>query len=221
MGESAALSGEVADDGEPGSTLSALWSRVSGPGTVTFEGGNSAQTTASFSEVGDYVLRLTASDGALTSSDDLTVTVQDAAEGSVTVVAAGDIACSPSSSYFNGGLGTATKCRQKYTADLIGQLGADAVLTLGDNQYEEGTVEQFRGSYDLSWGQYKGITYPSVGNHEYHVPGAANYYSYFGMRAGDPAKGYYSFDLGGWHIVTLNSNCAAVGGCEAGSEQET
>lgn len=219
--EAASLSGDVADDGEPNGTLSALWSQVSGPGTVTFANSRSAQTTASFSAMGDYVLRLTASDGVLASSDDVAVTVQDVPEGSVTVVAAGDIACSPASSYFNGGLGTTDKCRQKYTADLIGQLGADAVLTLGDNQYEEGTLNQFMKSYDLSWGQYKGITYPSVGNHEYRVPGAADYYSYFGARAGDPVKGYYSFDLGDWHIVALNSNCAAVGGCEAGSKQET
>ena len=220
LGEAVALAGDVTDDGLPNGTLSALWSQVSGPGTVTFTDHSSAQTTASFSEVGSYVLRLTASDGALTSSDDVAVTVQDA-DGSVTVVAAGDIACSPASSYFNSGLGTADKCRQKYTADLIGQLGADAVLTLGDNQYEEGTLGQFMKSYDLSWGQYKGITYPSVGNHEYRVPGASDYYSYFGGRAGDPAKGYYSFDLGDWHIIALNSNCAAVGGCGAGSEQET
>lgn len=218
--EAASLSGDVADDGEPNGTLSALWSQVSGPGTVTFADSRSAQTTASFSAMGDYVLRLTASDGALTSSDNVAVTVQDAPEGSVTVVAAGDIACSPASSYFNGGLGTADKCRQKYTADLIGQLGANAVFALGDNQYEEGTLNQFMKSYDLSWGRYKAITYPVPGNHEYRVPGAADYYSYFGARAGDPAKGYYSFDLGDWHVVALNSNCEAVS-CAAGSEQET
>jgi hypothetical protein len=101
----------------------------------------------------------------------------------------------------------------------IGQVGANAVFALGDNQYEEGTPNQFMKSYDLSWGWYKAITYPVPGNHEYRVPGIADYYSYFGERAGEPAKGYYSFDLGDWHIVALNSNCADVG-CEAGSEQE-
>jgi len=216
---SAALKAEVTDDGLPEGALSVLWSQVSGPGTATFAESGAAQTTASFSEMGSYVLRLTASDGVLSASDEVSVTVQDESTP-ITVVAAGDIACSPSSRYFNGGLGTSDKCRQKYTADLIGQLGADAVLTLGDNQYEEGTLEQFMTSYDPSWGQYKGITYPSVGNHEYRVPGAADYYTYFGARAGDPSRGYYSFDLGGWHIIALNSNCGAVGGCEAGSEQE-
>ena len=61
---------------------------------------------------------------------------------------------------------------------------------------------------------------PVPGNHDYHTPGAEGYYDYFGKAAGDPTKGYYSFDLGGWHLVALNSNCAAVGGCGAGSPQE-
>jgi hypothetical protein len=61
---------------------------------------------------------------------------------------------------------------------------------------------------------------PSAGNHEYYTAGATSYFGYFGAAAGDPAKGYYSYDLGNWHIMVLNSNCAAVGGCEAGSPQE-
>lgn len=215
-----ALSGKVTDDGLPSGALSVIWSQVSGPGTVTFSDSTATETTASFQKPGNYLLRLEASDGQVSARDEVTVTVQDAPSTSVTLVAAGDIACSPESIYFNNGLGTATRCRQKYTAGLIGQLQADAVLTLGDNQYQDGTLDQFMRSYDLSWGQHKAITYPSVGNHEYQVPGAADYYSYFGARAGDPSKGYYSFDLGDWHIIALNSNCAAVGGCGAGSAQE-
>lgn len=222
---SATLDGEVADDGQPGGALAVTWSQVSGPGVATFADPRAVQTTASFSAAGSYVLRLEANDGARLSSDEMAVTVQPAPDisvpdTSVTVVAAGDIACSPTSSYFNGGLGTSTRCRQKYTADLIGQLGADAVFALGDTQYEDGLLDHFMRSYDLSWGRYKDITYPVAGNHEYRVPGAADYFSYFGARAGDPSKGYYSFDLGDWHIIALNSNCAAVGGCAAGSAQE-
>jgi acid phosphatase type 7 len=59
------------------------------------------------------------------------------------------------------------------------------------------------------------------GNHEYRVPGARGYFGYFGAVAGQPGKGYYSYDLGAWHVVAINSNCSEVGGCDAGSAQET
>jgi hypothetical protein len=94
------------------------------------------------------------------------------------------------------------------------------VFTVGDNVYPDGTAGQFRRCYDTSWGRHKARTRPTVGNHEYQTPGAAGYYGYFGALAGDPATGYYSYDLGAWHVVALNTNCAAVGGCEAGSAQE-
>ncbi len=94
------------------------------------------------------------------------------------------------------------------------------MLLLGDNQYENGAYSKFLASYDPSWGRVKSITRPTPGNHEYQTAGAAGYYQYFGAAAGDPAKGYYSFDVGGWHLVALNSNCSAVGGCGAGSPQE-
>lgn len=136
------------------------------------------------------------------------------------VAAAGDIACDPADPNFNGGNGTATACHMKATADAIAGIGPDAVLLLGDNQYENGALAKYQASYDPAWGSFKAITYPSPGNHEYLTAGAAGYYGYFGAAAGDPAKGYYSFDLGGWHLIVLNSNCAAVGGCGAGSPQE-
>ncbi|HEV2122329.1 MAG TPA: RICIN domain-containing protein [Chloroflexota bacterium] len=139
---------------------------------------------------------------------------------SVTVVAAGDIACDPASRAFNGGAGTASNCRMKATADLIAAVKPDAVLTLGDNQYERATLAQFENSFDLSWGRFKSLIRPSAGSHEYYTSGASGYFRYFGAAAGDPAKGYYSYDLGAWHVVVLNTNCAAVGGCGAGSAQE-
>ncbi len=73
---------------------------------------------------------------------------------------------------------------------------------------------------DPTWGRYKARTHPAPGNHDYHTPGASGYFDYFGPAAGDRSKGYYSYDLGSWHIVVINSNCAAVGGCHAGSPQE-
>ena len=136
------------------------------------------------------------------------------------IAAAGDIACDPSSGSFNGGLGVGLECRQRATSDLLVGAGYQAVLALGDIQYENGAFSKFGASYDPSWGRVKGITRPAPGNHEYRTSGAAGYYQYFGAAAGDPAKGYYSFDLGGWHLIALNSNCSAVGGCGAGSAQE-
>jgi hypothetical protein len=137
-----------------------------------------------------------------------------------TLAAAGDISCDPADANYNGGNGTATACHMKATSDLLIGAGHAAVLIVGDNQYESGTLAQYQASYDATWGRVKAITRPVVGNHEYLSAGAAGYYAYFGAAAGDPAKGWYSFDLGGWHLVVLNSNCDAVGGCGPGSPQE-
>ena len=137
----------------------------------------------------------------------------------VTVVAVGDIACDPADSGYNNGAGTTTRCRMAATSDLAISLSPAAVLLLGDNQYEDGTLAKYQASYHPSWGRLKPITRPIPGNHEYVTPGAAGYYAYFGAAAGDPAKGYQSFDLGGWHLIGLNSNCAAVGGCGVNSAQ--
>lgn len=137
----------------------------------------------------------------------------------VTVVAVGDIACDPADSGYNGGAGTATRCHMRATSDLALALDPDAVLLLGDNQYEDGTLAKYLASYAPTWGRLKAITRPIPGNHEYLTLGARGYFDYFGTAAGDPAKGWYSFDLGGWHMVALNSNCGAVGGCGTASPQ--
>ena len=80
------------------------------------------------------------------------------------------------------------------------------VAVLGDTVYNEGTAEQFAECYDPTWGRHKDRTMPAVGNHEYLTPDARGYYEYFGPVAGDPQRGYYSYDLGTWHIVVLNTN---------------
>jgi len=136
------------------------------------------------------------------------------------VAAAGDIACDPADPAYNGGAGTATACRMQATSDLLVGGGESAVLLLGDNQYEDGALSRYQASYDPTWGRVKALTFPVVGNHEYGTAGAAGYFAYFGAAAGDPARGYYSFDLGSWHVVVLNSNCAEIGGCGPGSPQE-
>ncbi|MEK6275742.1 MAG: metallophosphoesterase, partial [Actinomycetota bacterium] len=94
------------------------------------------------------------------------------------------------------------------------------VYTTGDNAYESGTAAEFANCYHPNWGRHKVRTRPSVGNHEYLTAGAAGYYGYFGQAAGDPTRGYYSYDLGEWHIVVLNAECSRVGGCNANSPQE-
>jgi hypothetical protein len=128
------------------------------------------------------------------------------------VAAAGDIACQPTDPR------TALTCHQADTADVIGALAPTAVLPLGDLQYPHGELANFYASYRPTWGRFDSIAYPVPGD-EYDTPGAAGYFAYFGPRAGDPARGYYSFDLGAWHIIALNSACAVVS-CTAGSAQE-
>jgi hypothetical protein len=92
------------------------------------------------------------------------------------------------------------------TARLVGSIEG-TVLTLGDNAYPEGTAQDFEECYEPTWGQFKDRTRSAPGNHEYETGGASAYFDYFGEAAGDPDKGYYSYELGGWHIVALNSNC--------------
>ncbi|HYI74990.1 MAG TPA: metallophosphoesterase [Gaiellaceae bacterium] len=136
------------------------------------------------------------------------------------VAAAGDIACDPTDADFGGGEGDDLRCRQQATSDLLLERDHDAVLVLGDIQYEDGIYSKYLESYDPSWGRVTESTRPVPGNHEYRDAGASGYFRYFGEAAGDPAAGYYSFDVGAWHVVALNSNCAEVGGCNEGSVQE-
>lgn len=124
----------------------------------------------------------------------------------VTILAAGDIASCSSSG-------------DEATANLLDTLAGD-ILVLGDLAYESGTATEFANCYNPTWGRHKSRTYPAPGNHEYNTLNATGYYGYFGAAAGDPTQGYYSFDLGSWHIIALNSNCSAIGGCGAGSPQE-
>jgi len=104
------------------------------------------------------------------------------------------------------------------TAKLL-EANPGTVMALGDLAYPNGTAEDFK-CYDKTWGRVKDRTRPAVGNHEFHSNGAGYYFQYFGAAAGDAKSGYYSYELGSWHIVVLNSECAAVGGCGAGSPEE-
>jgi hypothetical protein len=101
------------------------------------------------------------------------------------------------------------------TAALLDGI-AGTVFTTGDNVYDNGTAAEFRDLYDPSWGRHRSRTRPSPGNHDYNTPGASGYFAYFGTAAGVPGQGYYSYELGSWHVVALNSNI----GMAAGSAQE-
>ena len=139
------------------------------------------------------------------------------------VAAAGDIACDPDDGDFNDTRGSERRCRMRMTSELLLRTNLAAVLALGDTQYPSGAPEDYAASYDPTWGRVRPITRPVPGNHEYAGgTGAAGYFGYFGAAAGDPSRGYYSFDIGRWHLVGLNTgaDCAHVGGCAAGSPQQ-
>jgi acid phosphatase type 7 len=114
--------------------------------------------------------------------------------GDPVVVGAGDIASCASPG-------------DEATARLIADMPNAMVLTLGDHAFADGTATEFADCYGPSWGRFKARTIPTVGNHDYQTPGASGYFGYFGAAAGDPNKGYYSYDLGRWHVVSLNSMC--------------
>lgn len=105
------------------------------------------------------------------------------------------------------------------TARLIDSIPG-TVFALGDLAYTDGSDEQFAKCYGPTWGRFRDRTRPAPGNHEYHSDGASGYVRYFGAAVGDPKKAYYSYDLGAWHIIVLNSECNSVGGCGVGSQQE-
>src|SRR5947199_6815334 len=106
------------------------------------------------------------------------------------------------------------------TAALLDAYPTATVFANGDLAYENGSDGDFAKTYNATWRRAKARTIPVVGNHEYDILFAAGYYSYWGPTGGNPGAGYYSLDLGAWHVVVLNSNCSMVG-CGAGGAQET
>ena len=129
---------------------------------------------------------------------------QVALSGASVLIGAGDIAgCSG-----GGDMRTAMLVDSVLLADSVAKV-SDAVFTLGDNAYMKGTTEQFKNCFGSTWGNparriMRNIR-PAPGNHEYLTGGASPYYAYFGDRAGAPGTGYYSYDIGAWHVVVLNS----------------
>ncbi|MEJ7748804.1 MAG: DNRLRE domain-containing protein, partial [Candidatus Limnocylindrales bacterium] len=117
-----------------------------------------------------------------------------------------------------GDIASCSETADSATAKLLDGLPG-TVFTLGDNAYPDGSASQYSACYVPAWGRHRTRTRPAAGNHEYYTAGARPYFAYFGSAAGAPGKGWYSYGLGSWRIVVLNSNCAEVGGCGPGSAQ--
>ena len=144
-------------------------------------------------------------------TDSGTGTCHSSQPQSATLLAAGDISVCTNGTPHVGAAATAA---------ILGA-NSGTVAPLGDVDYDGGALSDYQNCYGQTWGKYLSRTRPAVGNEDYATAGAAGYFAYFGALAGPSGKGYYSYDLGAWHIVVLNSNCAAVGGCQAGSPEET
>ncbi|MCP3973399.1 MAG: hypothetical protein GY720_02770, partial [bacterium] len=154
--------------------------------------------------------RATDSDTNTTNATQINVTIDNIADPAL-LVTAGDISrCDLTSDNATGAL-----------LDTIFAAETGLIATLGDTTYPNGAPAEFV-CFDDAWGQHKALINPAVGNHEYLTPGATGYYGYFGTAAGDPTKGYYSYDISPeWHAIALNSNCTQIaGGCAAGGAQE-
>ena len=134
------------------------------------------------------------------------------------IIAAGDISCDSATPQL--------PCKSKETSDLILQeralRSAVVVLPLGDLQYDAGTLAEFRRNYQTTWGRVNDISHPTTGNHEYETRNASGYFEYFAsvnVGVGAPGEGWYSFLVGPWRLIALNSNCGRVGGCGTNSPQ--
>ena len=188
--------------------LTATASPAKSASSFTWSTSNAAVATVTSSGLvtgvaaGTATIRATA--GSVSGSSTITVVSSPPPSDDPVIVGAGDIASCSST-----------------TATLLDNI-AGTVITLGDNAYSNGTATEYTNCYGPSWGRHLARTRPSPGNHEYNTLNATGYYGYFGSAEGDPTKGYYSYDLGAWHIIVLNSNssCTTIG-CAAGSAQDT
>lgn len=118
-----------------------------------------------------------------------------------------------------GDIGSCQGSADEVVAELASRLPGTIAL-LGDTAYDDGTAEEFAQCFDPAWGPLLDRMRPTPGNHDFLTEGAAGYFDYFGSSAGEAGRGWYSYDLGAWHMVVLNSNCEIVG-CGSGSPQVT
>lgn len=190
--------------------------------TVTADAGGVATSPpfAAGQQAGSYAVLASANGAAQAAS--FTLTNRDPM-----IVAAGDITCPA------GKTPTSTSCQQMATSDLALSLHPDAVLPLGDDQYELGAQSDFQSQYDPSWGRLNAIAHPAPGNHEYgyigsdiQPTGGTGYFTYFGDLSHPLSPGcttlctsWYSWNIGSWHMISLDSQCGVVGGCNPGNPQ--
>lgn len=202
-----------AQPGIDGATLGSLgsvsrntWYEVNVGALITGNGTFSIGVTSSSNNGADYDSRESGTSTApqliiTTGTNPSPSPTLSPAPGDPVLVGAGDIADSGS--------------RDSATAALLDSIPG-TVFTAGDNVYPNGTASDFANFYEPTWGRHKARTRPAPGNHDYNTSGATGYYSYFGAAAGPSGRGYYSYDLGNWHIVSLNSEVST----SAGSAQE-
>jgi PKD repeat protein len=178
------------------------------PGSGSANTSTQQNPTHTYTDPGSYTVTLTPSNAAGTGSPatrTINVSTPPTGGGSV-LVGAGDIA-------------DCGRTTDEATAQLLDAISG-TVFAAGDNAYPDGTAANFTDCYQPTWGRHKARTKPALGNHEYDSGNANGHFGYFGSVA-NPPNGYYSFDLAGWHIVVLNSECSKVGGCGTSSPQTT
>ena len=180
------------------------------PWTYTIQWGDGSSESSTKSDMSAITgSHIYAAEGSFTIR--VSVTDKDGGTGSATraitatapvVLATGDIA-------------DCTRSGDDQTGQLLDtQVGT--IFVLGDNAYPDGTIDNYNQCFGPAWGRHKPRIHPTSGNHDYNTPGGAGYYQYFGAAAGDPSQGYYSFTLGSWFILALNSQIDMF----AGSPQE-
>ncbi|PSL53931.1 3',5'-cyclic AMP phosphodiesterase CpdA [Saccharothrix carnea] len=186
-----------------GSVARNAWYEVDVTAHVRANGTFSFGVTSTSTDGADYDSRETGATAPqlVVTTGTTTTTTTPPPSGDPVLVGAGDIS--------NSGSGDSA------TAALLDSIPG-TVFTTGDNVYNSGTASEFASYYEPTWGRHKARTRPSPGNHDYGTSGATGYYNYFGAQAGPSGRGYYSYDLGNWHIVSLNSNISMA----AGSAQE-
>ena len=192
------------------------WSYQIAWGDGTVDGGTSAvqgipiEASHTYTTAGDYTATISVTDvEGGTGTGTTTIGVRDPTAGEI-LIGAGDIAeC-----------GTAEwRMRDEETGKLIDLYPTATVFTAGDNVYPYGSLTNYTNCYEPAWGRHKSRTFAALGNHEYDEGNANGTWDYFGDRAGPRGLGYYSFNLGAWHVIVLNDNSSFVP-IKAGSAQD-